>query len=516
MSENHSAIQFLSALSKDIVSIRLLNGKGFKEVEYVSRQTRETKFLKGYNLSKDNGNNFDWNIENNDQSKRLILELARQNALRLTVKRGFPYRTGGWVPYAVINNGGHAASDITDCVALFIEHDAPITKEESLLKIESFELQPSIIVESRNSYHYYWLLDIAVSPEKWREYQWRMIARFDSDDGIEDYPRLMRLPGFDHLQAGEDPYPVLLKKCDSSLKYSLEAFDLLLPAIPDYRLQREQTLVNWEQLDGDNELFDIRKYIDLLEGYKHRNQWSTAKCPLHDGKSFDSLHIFNDTGAYVCHAGCSSLDIVKLLNPNWKPTKKANSATSSSKQAKNKKTATEAEEEADRYPLFIRELDRIAEIDDPGKRYYDLKVLGSTGHPSLKFAVSELLTMHDKAGQNKPLEFQTASEFLKDVPDAPEWILEGLLSIGQAVILSGDAKTGKSILAYEMALAVATQVSLGDFRCREVGQVVIFQTDENKKEAQERMLAKGFAGLDNVHINTSFKIEQLKQLEKNY
>jgi len=62
---------------------------------------------------------------------------------------------------------------------------------------------------------------------------------------------------------------------------------------------------------GDENPWDIRNFAPYLEGYNpggRRKGWTTCKCPAHDGVSDNSLHIEETTGAFKCHAGCTSKD----------------------------------------------------------------------------------------------------------------------------------------------------------------------------------------------------------------
>lgn len=51
----------------------------------------------------------------------------------------------------------------------------------------------------------------------------------------------------------------------------------------------------------------MRSLAPYLDGFKEsgRSGWNTAKCPAHNGESFDSLHVNRDTGGFLCLGGCS-------------------------------------------------------------------------------------------------------------------------------------------------------------------------------------------------------------------
>lgn len=55
-------------------------------------------------------------------------------------------------------------------------------------------LEPSIVVESKNGYHAYWMLEDEVTEDEWRKLQEGIIKKFNSDKAIKNPSRLMRLP----------------------------------------------------------------------------------------------------------------------------------------------------------------------------------------------------------------------------------------------------------------------------------------------------------------------------------
>lgn len=308
----HQSVELLKALGKTKVYLRSWVGKGFDDVPKLGYKDEYGNPTPGraYKVSEyvNGSRKFDWDIED----PRWIQEATRQNSAQIKPAKSYPYQYGGFCPYFVVNSGGHKQAEITECHALFCEFDAPITKEEALSKLEAFPLRFSALVESRNGYHAYWFLKTATSPSLWRNFQWRLIEQFDSDAGIEDPSRVMRLPGFDHLQAGADPFPVELLSCDGDVRYSLEDFDKTLPPIPDWRLKLSNLPEGRREFDDSTgHLLDLRDFAHNLTGYRPRarREWDTCKCPVHNGTSKNSLHINSQTGAYKCWNGCDPKDI---------------------------------------------------------------------------------------------------------------------------------------------------------------------------------------------------------------
>lgn len=63
------------------------------------------------------------------------------------------------------------------------------------------------------------------------------------------------------------------------------------------------------ETDPSLDAWDIRNFAYLLDDYSpdgRRRGWITSRCEAHSGRSIDSLHINQTTGAFKCHAGCDS------------------------------------------------------------------------------------------------------------------------------------------------------------------------------------------------------------------
>lgn len=131
--------------------------------------------------------------------------------------------------YFVVNYGGHEDSDITRINAQFMEcDDLPI--EEQMAQIESFPIEPSLIVKTKKSLHTYWLMkDADVS--SFRRVQKRLAARFHGDMKCINESRVLRLPGFYHCK--EEPVMVECIKFNPELRYTQAELEAVLPEIKD-------------------------------------------------------------------------------------------------------------------------------------------------------------------------------------------------------------------------------------------------------------------------------------------
>lgn len=104
--------------------------------------------------------------------------------------------------FVVINEGGQDSASIRRVRAAFADFDLVGSLPES------FDLEPSIIVStSPGKAHTYWLVD-DLPLDQFTPMQKAIIARFGSDPGVFDLPRVMRLPGSLHRKDPAHPYPV--------------------------------------------------------------------------------------------------------------------------------------------------------------------------------------------------------------------------------------------------------------------------------------------------------------------
>lgn len=526
----HPTIAFLKALGKDSVFIRSWQGKGYPEIpDRWQDKSGESYEVRAWNVQCDRTKQ---GLEGQRWTEghwdRMILELTRQNDTVFKQSKTYPYRAGGWCPYAVIANGGHKQADIADCPALFLEFDAPVTKEEAMHKVAAFPLDPSILIESRSGYHLYWLLQKPTTPRLWRQLQWRLIECFESDAGIEDPSRVMRLPGFKHLKWEQEPFEIQMHICEADRKYALEDFDAVLPDVPEWRLRLERYSkpYNFVQDDRGQE-WDIRNFKHVLQHYREnaRREWDTAQCPVHgaDGHSKDSLHINNSTGAFRCWNGCDSKEIYREVCrlSGWKrQEKQTRPLASETRREPNWEHGTEEpqteESQQDTYLRFLESLRQLLEIGDQLEQEFRLEQVCKN------YRVNQKLGRQIFEGMQSGLKPEQKSRFSLDeifsLPDtALDWVLPGFLPQGELVLAAGQPKTGKSLLAvYEVALAVASGGKFLNVPVKQ-GKVLIYQLEESPPTIKRRMWRRGGfeeirkAGL--VDVITSGSLLELDKIE---
>jgi hypothetical protein len=244
---------------------------------------------------------------------------------RQTYQDGLGYlqqqNTKGYGVYVVVNAGGREDVDITRCPALFYECDG-ITKQQQWDKVSELTkagFLPSLVTETRYSLHVY-LATFEDTVENWQQLQQRLIQRQESDPSIHNPARLMRLAGFLHWRWSEslESFPVSIQ-LQTGKVYHREQLESFLPEWDAARWDKKPT---GERIETDPSLdaFDIRNLAGYLDGYNPhgRRGWITCKCPAHNGRSDNSLHIEDSTGAFKCHAGCNPKEIYDAALENAK------------------------------------------------------------------------------------------------------------------------------------------------------------------------------------------------------
>jgi len=144
----------------------------------------------------------------------------------------------------VVNAGGTKDAEISRINACFLDwdagrgpddrylDDASVTGAKAVFRdtLDKFSLRPSIMVETRNGFHAYWLLNAGVSVDQFRDCQ-RRLAQYLGGDPVTINPaRLMRLPGYDWTKQGYVRFPVYVV-FSTGTRYAIEDLSGALPAL---------------------------------------------------------------------------------------------------------------------------------------------------------------------------------------------------------------------------------------------------------------------------------------------
>ncbi len=135
--------------------------------------------------------------------------------------------------YFVINAGGHKNSDVTQGVAVFIEHD-DLEKDIQRDLWKTLQLpEPTFQVDTGGkSVHSYWVFSEAIAIEKWCQLQKDLLQYTDADRSIKNPARVMRLAGGWHISHDEEGNPIYNQTkiiSASAQTYSYEELRELIP-----------------------------------------------------------------------------------------------------------------------------------------------------------------------------------------------------------------------------------------------------------------------------------------------
>lgn len=158
--------------------------------------------------------------------------------------------------YFVVNSGGNRAGQITRINAFFAEMDAG-TLAEQHAKYDASPCPPSIRVETLKSVHGFNLAAPGAALEDFDETQRRLIHFYGSDRKIKDRSRVMRVPGFNHVQYHESGLltfkPVVVSHFDPPRRYTAAEMLAAFPAAPAPKPKQPPRAKTLDELSGPYE-----------------------------------------------------------------------------------------------------------------------------------------------------------------------------------------------------------------------------------------------------------------------
>ena len=186
----------------------------------------------------------------------------------------------GYNIYFTVNSGGTRKEEINKINAFYIDCDCGRDsngnyfdleiikqyKENTLKKVQEFGLVPSLIVDTRNGYHIYWLIDNA-KIEEFEQVQKKLIHYFNSDERVYTIERIMRLPGYFWTKDIGNQYLCTVYQ-HNDIRYNVNDFiQHLNKKVPDYILETKiiskDTLSTTKNYNIANEHIDAIRRLDV-------------------------------------------------------------------------------------------------------------------------------------------------------------------------------------------------------------------------------------------------------------
>lgn len=362
----------------------------------------------------------------------------------------------GYQVYAVINQvpqyrlrelseagrGFTSKLDVAEVRAVFADLDS---HEDAAERIASAPLPPSIVVRSSSQHklHAYWLTrDLA--PAEFSSYQRAIATLLGSDPAVVDLPRIMRVPGFLHRKDGRDAVRSELLLADPERVYSAEQLREAFGVEPEAE-DLGRTLQQSIAPDLAPSAVEL-----VVEALKHPD-------PAKLANRHDCMKAVLNLGA---RAGRLQ-DMVRYL------------------QSDEIRLAWVKDGNVRSHSAWLSEIDRWV-VAETAQGRYGIKTLTDNGFPIPD------LPRREQAAKRSRTRIWTVAELLAQ--PAPHWLVRDLLMEDSVAMLYGEPAAGKSFLALDLALSVATGSERWAGRRIRAGGVV-YLLGEGEQSAGKRISA---------------------------
>ncbi len=158
--------------------------------------------------------------------------------------------------------------------------------------------------------------------------------------------------------------------------------------------------------------------------------------------------------------------------------------------------------------LILQEEDKIEQVRQIAQLASRYQMSSATVKSTLEIMKHQIVTPE--------VEALTLTELFALESAGLNWLVPGLIPVGETVILAGSPKAGKTLLAIDIAFGVATGEDYVLGQALPGNQkVLIVECDESAQSTKSKLLRRGFRERDNqlVKVLTSWNINQLPQLE---
>ena len=205
----------------------------------------------------------------------------------------------GYGVFFTVNSGGTKKNKINTITANFIDVDFGKTgtgkkrtkkevqklKKEFTKNLHSFVLEPSIIVETCNGLHVYWLIN-RNKPYDIKEYRPLQLALSHhfgqaADDNICDTARIMRIPGYKHLKNPKQPFKIKCIKFNPHTRYTQEQIsDAVKDDLSALNTQGNTICYNDNKEDMDEPRAIIKKDEILFKNHPDAVKYIRTQNPI--------------------------------------------------------------------------------------------------------------------------------------------------------------------------------------------------------------------------------------------
>ncbi|MFM6208527.1 AAA family ATPase, partial [Planktothrix sp.] len=160
------------------------------------------------------------------------------------------------------------------------------------------------------------------------------------------------------------------------------------------------------------------------------------------------------------------------------------------------------------------ELKALLQSEDKIKREIELSKIAQKYRLNLR-SLEKMLREMEIRITTPEYESMDFEELYNMGSQAVDYLIPGLLPKGESALLVAMPKVGKSLLAVDVAFAVATGEDYFLGEKTQTGRVLYVSVDESRESVVRKMIKRGFRATDKdlIRIVTTFSINQLPKLE---
>ncbi|MBA7474862.1 hypothetical protein ES707_10224 [subsurface metagenome] len=223
-------------------------------------------------------------IGEKDKVKQFWYKISKLDRLLLELEKPFFKSVNTYFGVCPRREKEGTEKDVCQVRCLWVDLDAKNRNEKRAIKerLDDFDPEPSIIINSGNGFHCYWLFDKLEeisSPQdtlRLKGYNKGLAEELKGDKGI-DLSRILRVPGTKNLKDPKETLCVTIIKFEPQIRYSLEG-----KFLARFKRDINNNEIEKVEIDQDSGNIPDRFWKVLEEHTKIRNTWKGTRKDLKD------------------------------------------------------------------------------------------------------------------------------------------------------------------------------------------------------------------------------------------
>lgn len=349
-------------------------------------------------------------------------------------------QSDGYGVFVVVNAGGHSDTEIESIRAVFIDgDDKPMPS--------TWHCMPSFFVQrSATRWHVYWVMH-GMRVDDFKPAQLRLAAHYGTDTAVCNPSRVMRLAGTLHLKVSSNPQLMQLEIGGGwDLMGPYETREVLTDlATVAVKLAEPRGAAPGVTVDHPD---NVRRYAVYLQGLVAQGKVAI------EGQKGDNHTL--QVGMKGMDLGCSTEKVHALMLthfnthcvPPWDADELAVKVINAANSRKNAFGSDAVNPSAEEFGNIVKNAN----------------------------------TQPAATGEDLPLlEFESGDRLLDEEPEPIEWLIDGLVEKGEAVMLSGPGGVHKSRTAMHWGLAISEGEPIYGRKTERAAFVYLSYEDVRKK-----------------------------------